>query len=206
MNNLLYRIEKRLYALAQLKEAEETLQTEQSTVQYINQQLINFEHMVTKQIIDLKKNCRQAAAYPDIQLPKTPIPDDARRWQKWINSYKQLPNKWKNLERQQQGKEQFVATLKRAVTITHENKRNYDELDALLKKLRRALEIITEKRHQFTDRVLNDIAAEVSRLYEEVHPRENLNSIKLQLESGKRASLEIGADFQVNYTPTSLFQ
>lgn len=205
IDNLMYRIDERLYALARLKEAEDTLQAEQSTVQYINHQLTNFEHLATREIVDFEEYCQQAASYPDIQLPKKPIPDDSEDWGKWISSNNQLPNRWKAIERQQQDKEHFFATLKRAISITHENKRHYDELDALLKKLKRALEIITEKRHQFTDRVLDDIAIEVSRLYETVHPGESLNRIKLQLESGKRASLEIGADFQGQITPPQAY-
>jgi hypothetical protein len=69
------------------------------------------------------------------------------------------------------------------------------ELQLLLPKIERALEIVGEERRKFTDAILEKIADEVGRLYEAVHPGEGLNKISLELDPKKRASLEIGASF-----------
>lgn len=205
VDDLVFRIEERLLAMARLKEAQETLQTEQSEVQFIERQLSEIEITATQQIISFEDYCRQAAVYSGILLPKTPIPETSKEWPQWLASNTWLPGKWKNAEREYQDKTRFYATLERALAITQENSRTYHELNALLIKLKRALEIVVTKRHQFTDHMLGAISADVGRLYEMVHPRENLNQIKLQLEPNKRASLEIGAHFEGKMTPPQAY-
>ena len=76
-----------------------------------------------------------------------------------------------------------------------EKVREQKDLDRLLPRLELALEIAEQERRKFTDEVLANIAQEVGRLYEAVHPGEGLNKISLELDPKKRASLEIGATF-----------
>jgi len=70
------------------------------------------------------------------------------------------------------------------------------DLDVLMPRLKRALEVVESERKKYADKILHDIADDVSRLYEKVHPGEGLNKISLDLDPVRRASLEIAADFQ----------
>jgi len=81
------------------------------------------------------------------------------------------------------------------------------ELDALLPRLEKALEIVEEERRKFTDEILSKIAGEVGRIYEIVHPGEGLNKISLELDPNKRASLEIATEFcgQTGAPPQAYF-
>ena len=65
----------------------------------------------------------------------------------------------------------------------------------LLPALRQALQIHEIQRKQFVDDILSQIANEVGRLYELLHPGEGLNKIALMLDPKKKASLEIAANF-----------
>jgi hypothetical protein len=82
-----------------------------------------------------------------------------------------------------------------ALATWRDNTNAQKELDALLPRLIRALEIVEAERKDFTDAVLSKIAEQVGVLYEAVHPGEGLSKISLQLDPKKRASLEIGASF-----------
>lgn len=206
IDHLLYRIEERLTTMARLREAQETLDTEQSAVQVIQNQLIQYEVFATQQIIGFEDYRHQAAAhFPDIKLPQTDIPEDSDEWPGWLSKYNRLLSQWKKAEREYQDKKQFRAALQKAVSSLNENKSRYEDLNAQLTKLRRALEIIVEERHQFTSRVLESIASEVSRLYGLVHPGEDLHNIRLQLEPNKRASLEIETAFQGQTAPPQAY-
>ena len=72
-------------------------------------------------------------------------------------------------------------------------------------KLKQALEIVEEERKDFTDTILAQIAAEVGRIYELVHPGEGLNKISLELDPARRASLDIGASFCGEATPPQAY-
>jgi hypothetical protein len=52
-----------------------------------------------------------------------------------------------------------------------------------------------EERRLFVDEILGRIAQRVGELYEEVHPGEGLNKISLELDPGKRASLDVVSRF-----------
>ncbi len=69
----------------------------------------------------------------------------------------------------------------------------------------RLLEIHKEKRIAYVDTVLVSIAGEVGRLYEEIHPREGLNQIALQLDPKRRASLEIESEFLTQPVPPGAY-
>ena len=66
---------------------------------------------------------------------------------------------------------------------------------SILPVVERCLEIHEVNRKQYIDSVLAAIAGEVGRLYEFIHPGEGLNQIALQLDPGRRASLEIQSNF-----------
>src|SRR5690606_14125665 len=65
-------------------------------------------------------------------------------------------------------------------------------------RLTQVLELIERERKRFTDAILSAISIRVGELYEAIHPGGGLIKIVLALEEGKRASLEIAADFGGN--------
>lgn len=88
-----------------------------------------------------------------------------------------------------------ITGLKSALQQYNSNVENQKASSALLPVLKRTLQIHESERKQFIDDILSQIANEVGRLYELLHPGEGLNQIELMLDPVKRASLEIGADF-----------
>jgi len=130
----------------------------------------------------------------DIPMPAA-TPQDTDSLEVWLPASAQLTAQWKSAETARQDKKQFIGTLRRALRTYIENVQAQQELDVLLPKLNRALEIVEEERRAFTDSILARIAGEVGRIYELVHPGEGLNKISLALDPSKRASLEIGASF-----------
>ena len=117
------------------------------------------------------------------------------------------PDQWKQSETARQDKKQFISTLKRALGTYNENYLAQKDLDTLVPRIKRALEIAEEERRLYTDATLGKIASEVGWLYELVHPDEGLNKISLELDPKKRASLEIGASFcgQLSTPPQAYF-
>jgi len=132
----------------------------------------------------------------DIPLPPEPCPAAADDLDPWLGSTCPLPDEWTAIARDRQDKRQFLHTLQRALETYQANIQAQKEFDGSLPRLERALEIVEEERRQFTTGVLAEIAQEVGRLYEAVHPGEGLNRISLELDPHKRASLEIGAHFR----------
>lgn len=71
-----------------------------------------------------------------------------------------------------------------------------EELDQLKSLLKDAYDTIRLKRIEFTQSILDDVATECNRLYGVVHPGEPIAISKLELDKGKRASLNQGASFE----------
>jgi hypothetical protein len=143
----------------------------------------------------------------DIPLPKEECPADVTLLGGWLSATAQLPEEWLKAESARQEQSQFFATLKQALKTYRTNIQAQNDLDQLLPRLERSLEVVMEERRMFTDGVLKAIAADVGRIYEAVHPGEGLNKISLELDPNKRASLEIGASFagQADTPPQAYF-
>lgn len=140
--------------------------------------------------------CLGSYAWPsDVTLPLSPFPDNPAEWENWVVANNQLYEGWKKAEASRQGTKQFISTLKRALKTYSQNVKEQKEIDALLPRLKKALQIAEDERRQFTDVLLSQISQEVGRLYEIVHPGEGLNKISLELDPARRGSLEIGASF-----------
>lgn len=139
---------------------------------------------------------RREITFPaEIELPILAVPGKFDELASWLEDTSYLPALWIKCEGAWNEQSKFVETLAKALATYRKNVETQKELDDLLPKLRRAHEILVEERQAFTDGVLKMIAGEVGRLYEIVHPGEGLNKINLELEEGKRASLEVGASF-----------
>jgi len=142
-----------------------------------------------------------------IKMPASQVPQDIVGLETCLVETTHLQEEWKRAEADRQDKKQFIDALKLAVTTYVGNYQIQRDIDVLLPKLIRTVEIVEDERRNFTDSILSTIADEVGRLYELVHPGEGLNKISLELDSSKRASLEIGAGFcgQTGLPPQAYF-
>ncbi len=143
----------------------------------------------------------------DVPLCPTPCPSGLGELAAWLEETAGLPDSWRTAETSRQDSKRFLATLKQALETYLQNTEAQKELDALIPNLEAAHKIVVEERQKFTDSILSNIATEVGRLYEAVHPGEGLNKISLELDPKKRASLEIGASFcgQTGTPPQAYF-
>jgi tetratricopeptide (TPR) repeat protein len=189
------RIALRLASFAALQTAQTHIKTATASEQRAEQQLALLRENAAKHVGAFVTACAGFTWSADIPMPVTPAPQDIEALEAWLTASAHLPAKWKTAETVRQDKKQFVGTLKRALRTYKDNFQAQKELDILLPKLSRALEIVVEERLLFSDNILKKIAAEVGRIYEMVHPGEGLNRISLELDHDKRASLEMGADF-----------
>ena len=89
----------------------------------------------------------------------------------------------------------FIAALKSATDRYESNVARRKELAVLGPKVDQALTQCVEERQRFTDDIISQIAQDVGKLYEAVHPGEGLDKIALPLDPAKRASMELKAKF-----------
>ena len=138
-----------------------------------------------------------AAALPkDIPLPGVDLPREANKLADFLEATTEsLAEQWDTMKSLRQDKKQFIAALKKSLKNYQENIQQQEELEALLPRLERALEISEDERRRFTDELLAKIATEVGRLYEKIHPGEGKDKISLELHPKKRASLDISSEF-----------
>lgn len=67
--------------------------------------------------------------------------------------------------------------------------------DALIRKLRAALEIVGSTRKAFVREVLDSVSTEIETLYSKLHPNESVGGIKLSLDPDNFGSLHLHGDF-----------
>ncbi len=188
------RITQRLASFSTLQMAQNRTKETEAAVQRAERQCEALLENAKNDAEGFEKARAGFAWSPDIPMPAA-TPQDTGSLGGWLAGSAHLTVQWKRAETARQDKKQFIGTLRRALRTYKENVQAQKELDALLPKLNRALEIVEEERRAFTDSILAKIAGEVGRIYELVHPGEGLNKISLELDPNKRASLEIGASF-----------
>jgi AAA domain, putative AbiEii toxin, Type IV TA system len=65
-----------------------------------------------------------------------------------------------------------------------------------MERLQKTLEIVHNKRVEYTQNTLDEVASEYNRLYKKIHPNESLGDLKLLLDPEKRGSLFQKAQFE----------
>ena len=188
------RITQRLASFSTLQMAQNRTKETEAAVQRAEQQWEALRDNAKNDAEGFEKARAGFVWSADIPMPAA-TPQDTDSLEVWLAASAHLTAQWKSAETARQDKKQFIGTLRRALRTYMENVQAQQELDVLLPKLNRALEIVEEERRAFTDSILARIAGEVGRIYELVHPGEGLNKISLALDPSKRASLEIGASF-----------
>ncbi len=72
----------------------------------------------------------------------------------------------------------------------NEANENLTELDRIHDGLKRAYDIVHEKRVAFTQGILDNICQEANRLFQEIHPGENIGLAQLKMKEQQRGSVE----------------
>jgi len=193
--DLANRIRERLNAFSSLKSAQSQATASAQAVQRAEQQLQLIRENARQDVAKFEASRGDSNLPAGLPMPDSAIPNSASGLSSWLSSTSSLATEWKRAETARHDKRQFVNTLRLALETWKVNQAALDDLQQLLPRLERALKIVEEERRRFTDDILAEIAGEVSRLYDLVHPGEGLNKIRLELDPKKRASLEIGADF-----------
>lgn len=198
------RINKRLQGFSSLRIAQAQTRTTTEALKQAEAQLLALRETATRHLTDFAKTLANS------ELPKglshtQKAPTDLSTLSSWLTATAHLPTEWKKAETERYDKRQFTETLRKALDTWRDNTLAQKDLDSLLPRLTKALEITVEERRLFTDNTLAAIAAEVGRLYEIVHPGEGLNTISLQLDPNRRASLDLGASFCGRSTPPQAY-
>lgn len=189
------RVSARLESFSELRSAQKLKSGADQEVTRISQQLETLKDGLQRHVAEFAQ-CRGNPELPkDIPFPKSAFPTDLAAVEPWLIASANLPREWKKVALIRADKKQFLNALQKALITCRDNTKAHKELDLLIPKMKKALEIVETERRTFTDGVLAAIASEVGRIYELVHPGEGLNKISLELDSTKRASLEMGASF-----------
>lgn len=132
---------------------------------------------------------------PEVRLPSSPTPSQLSDLPEWLTASASAADTWPTTEASWRDEKKFVATLKAALDRYETNLNRRVELTALVPNVEKALELCVAERQKFTDGIISEIATDVGKLYEVVHPTEGLDAISLPLDPAKRASIELKAKF-----------
>lgn len=189
------RVADRLAIFAAFQTAQAQVTFAHVTLQRSEQQLVELRENAEKHARDFEK-VRSGSVWPiGVTMPATEAPEEGDALVEWLAKSAELPVEWKTAETVRQDLKRFIGTLRLALQTYNDNIRGQLELDTLLPRLDRALEAVVSERKLFSDMILSEIADEVGRIYEIVHPGEGLNKISLKLDPNRRASLEIASTF-----------
>jgi len=131
----------------------------------------------------------------EVKLPRDAAPTESAKLATWLADNAAIASSWPAVEASWHEDKKFVAALKTASERYDSNFTRRKELEALTPKVNQALTQCVEERQKFTDGIISEIAQEVGKLYEAVHPGEGLDAIALPLDPAKRASMELMAKF-----------
>jgi energy-coupling factor transporter ATP-binding protein EcfA2 len=194
------RLQERIAGFQALREASQKLRNAQAQVERAKQHGDILAAQAQEKAEQFGK-VRSGHQWPegiDVPEPPTAAIDE---WPAWLAATQCLPLAWRSALAQRQAQAQNHSALQGAVRNYTESIQTQRELDVVLPRLQRTLDIVVEERKRYTDKLLSDIANEVGRLYELVHPKEGSSKISLQLDAKKRASLAINTTFHGTVAP-----
>jgi energy-coupling factor transporter ATP-binding protein EcfA2 len=140
-----------------------------------------------------------------VQLPSSAVPADPTALPTWLAANLATAAAWANVEAGWRDESKFRAQLKAAAERYETNAARVAELAILIPNVDKALAQCVEERQKFTDTIIGEIAKEVGKLYEKVHPGEGLDKIALELDPARRASLNLGATFEGHDAPPQAY-
>ncbi|MCG0996406.1 AAA family ATPase [Acetobacter indonesiensis] len=142
---------------------------------------------------------------PEVRRLAAPAPADSAVLPTWLTANQGAAANWADVEASWHDESKFRAQLKSATERYESNATRVAELTALIPKAEKALAECVEERQKFTDGIISEIAKEVGKLYEKVHPGEGLDKIALELDPARRASLSLGATFEGHEAPPQAY-
>jgi DNA repair exonuclease SbcCD ATPase subunit len=140
-----------------------------------------------------------------VELPTLAAPTDPAALAAWLLANEARAASWADAEASWRGESKFRTQLKAAADRYDTNTARVVELSTLIPNLDKALAQCVEERQKFTDGIIGDIAKEVGKLYEKIHPGEGLDKIALELDPARRASLNLGATFEGHDAPPQAY-
>lgn len=199
-------IENRLKNLASLKAADTTKKRQQSALSSAEAALTQAEVDYQKAIAAFDAARKGHSWKTEVKLPPNAPPMESSKLAVWLADSAAIAGSWPAVEASWHEETKFIAALKSASERYESNVMRCKELEALTPKVDRALTQCVEERQKFTDGIISEIAQEVGKLYEAVHPGEGLDAIALPLDPAKRASMELMAKFAgVDAPPQAYF-
>lgn len=178
-----------------LEAARTTLAAKDAAVQQAQQGVDDALRAAADDAAAFASYCNGAKLPADAATPAGPVPADMADWVTWIAAHQDQRSQWVNASDACVADKRFIGTLRTSLEVLASNEERAKELEALVPRLQKILELIERERKTFTDDILSAISTRVGELYEAIHPGEGPNKIILALEEGKRASLEIAAEF-----------
>jgi hypothetical protein len=195
IEGLAARVDRRLEALSVLRTASADATSKRNDATRADERLAVIRKEALGYATGFETGMKNISWPTGVPLPLVAPSTEPTLWPAWLKETDSLSDKWRTAEAGLQDHKKFLTVLKAAVATLLENVKIQQELDALMPKMERALEIVEQERRELTDAVLAKIAEDVGVLYEGVHPGEGLDKISLELDPKKRASLAIGASF-----------
>lgn len=178
-----------------LEAAKQTVATRARALEVANQRLADASNSALADAVTLAAYCNSGELPQDVDRPSLPVPDDLTKWAPWIQANQQKRMAWEEASNACVADKKFIGTLRTSLAALNTNKKSAKELETLVPRIKEAAQLVAEQRKKFTDDILTAISGRVGELYEAIHPKEGLNKIVLALDAGKRASLEIAAEF-----------
>jgi hypothetical protein len=141
----------------------------------------------------------------EVQLPASAAPTDAAGLPEWLSNNQTTADAWADIEASWRDESKFRGQLKSATERYQTNAAKVAELAVLIPNMDKALAQCIEERQRFTDTIIGEIAKDVGKLYEKVHPGDGLDKIALELDPARRASLNLGATFEGHDAPPQAY-
>jgi hypothetical protein len=179
----------------QLEVIKTTVAAKDKAVQQTAQRLEDSRTAATKDAAEFEAHCSGGEVPADVVTPMPSLPADITDWGAWIALHQDKRLQWVAASEACVADNKFIGTLRASLGALAENEKRAKDLETLLPRLKKTLELVESERKKFTDNILNAISARVGELYEAIHPGEGLNKIALALDAAKRASLEIATEF-----------
>lgn len=205
VHDLRQRVDQRLASLGQVERAQQDVIAAQQGVERRTGEVESAHDAVTTAVADFALATGANGIPEGVPRPGVPPPSEPGALAAWLEEHAQLTATWRAAREEREERERRHDLVASALTRWQENTDSQHDLDALIPKLETALTIVEEERKAFTDDALSAIAAEVGRLYEEIHPGEGLSKISLQLDPKKRASLALGSEFEGREAPPQAY-
>jgi hypothetical protein len=156
--------------------------------------------------VDAYKRAKASHAWrAEVILPVDAPGADMLSIAEWLKNNKIATQSWPALEASWRDEKKFVQTLSAANERYERNLDSRTQLATLVPRLEEALNHCIEQRQAFTNRIIGEIAQDVGKLYEQVHPGEGLDNIALPLDPKKRASIELEAKFLGHEAPPQAY-